>query len=129
MTLYESFWANGLEPELISFFDGLNWLYIIMFIVVLYGLKHTNELEWYNNLCEKIKADKYKTWIAAILMSGIFCFFRWKDPEAIFNVPYITSMLRSILFAVVFSGIFVDIPVVIIKRLGKVIDVKNDKDS
>jgi len=126
MTLYESFWQNGLEPELITFFNGLNWLYIIMFIVVLYGLKHTKELNWYENFCKKIKVDKYKNWIASILMGIIFIFFRWKDPELEISIPYITSMLRSIFFAVVFSGIFVDIPVVIIKRLGKVIDVKED---
>ncbi len=127
MTLYESFWKNGLEPELITFFNGLNWLYIIMFIIVLYGLKHTKELNWYDKICAKIKVEKYKTWIASILMAAIFAIFRWQEATLDFDAAYVSSMLRSILFAVVFSGIFVDIPVVVIKRLGKIIDVKEEE--
>lgn len=126
ITLYESFWKEGLEPELIEFFDGLNWFYIIMFIAILHGIKHTKEFGWYNRLCNKFNVIEYKNWIAAFLTACIFCFFRWKDPELDFNIPYITAMLRSMFFAVIFSGVFVDIPVVIIKRLGKIIDVNDE---
>ena len=127
MTLYESFWVNGLEPELTLFFNGLNWFYIIMFIVVLHGLKHTNELSWYDKFCKLIKADDFSKWIAAILIAGIFCFFRWQE-GGIIDAANFSSMLRSIFFAVIFSGIFVDIPVAVIKKLGKVIDIKGEKD-
>lgn len=129
MTFYESFWEKGLEPELIYFFNKLNWTYIIMFVVILYGLKHTTELDWFTNLCAKFKIERFKTWIAAAIIGGLFCFFRWKDPTTTFNSEYIAALLRSVFFAVVFSGIFVDIPVVIIKRLGKIIDSKGDKEK
>ena len=125
-SLYESFWENGLQPELVYFLDGLNWTYIIMLVVILYGIKHTRELDWYEKLCSKFKAGRFKTWIAAVITGLLFCLFRWHGPDT-FNSEYISALLRSMFFAVVFSGIFVDIPVLVIKRLGKMIDVKDDE--
>jgi hypothetical protein len=125
-SLYEVFWVNGLEPELIYFLDGLNWFYVIMFTIILYGFKHTDLLDWFEGFWGKFK--KYTFWFAAIVTAIVFIFFRWMEGEVV-NAAYISGMLRSIVFTVVFSGIFVDIPVYIIKGLGKFIDSKNDKNG
>lgn len=120
-SLYEVFWEKGLEPEIIYFLDGLNWFYVIMLTIILYGFKHTDLLVWFEGLWGKWK--KYNFWFAAIITAIIFIIFRWLEGGVI-NATYISGMLRSIVFTVVFSGIFVDIPVYIIKGFGKFIDSK-----
>jgi hypothetical protein len=120
-TLYEVFWENGLEPELVFFIDGINWLYVIMLTIILYGFKHTELLDWFENLWGKYK--KYTYWFASLITALIFIIFRSLEYGDL-DVSYISSLLRSIVFTVIFSNIFVDIPVYIIKGLGKFIDNK-----
>lgn len=60
-------WEKGVQPEIIGFLEGLNWTFIIMFITILYGIKHTYHFNWFGDLLEKIKASTYKVWIAALL--------------------------------------------------------------
>jgi hypothetical protein len=58
----------------------------------------------------------------------IFTIFHVLEQNSI-TWTYITSNLRSMFFTVIFSSIFVDIPVYIIKGFGKFIDTKaKDKD-
>lgn len=127
-SLYEVFWSDGLEPTLIEFFLGLNWYYMIMLTVILYGLKHTNLLDWWEWLMCKIKVNpKYSYWIAALLTAVVFVTFRGLEGNVI-DAAYISGLLRSIIFTIVFSNIFVDIPVYMIKGFSKFIDSKT-KDS
>jgi len=127
--LYDVFWTNGLQPELVYFFDGLNWLYIIMLTVILYGMKHTELLDWFTSLCSKIKVrEKYSYWIASILTAIIFIIFRGLEGMSV-DASYISGMLRSMFFTVIFESIFVDIPVLLIKGFGKFIDTKTDKNE
>ena len=124
--LYSVFWERGLEPSLIEFFDGLNWFYIIMLTVVLYGFKHTNLMDWFEDIVGKYK--KYTYWFASLITATLFVIFRGLEGNVI-DAAYISGMLRSIVFTVVFSNIFVDIPVYVIKAFGKFVDSKvKDED-
>lgn len=123
-TIYEALWEKGIQPEVVSFLNGLNWTFILMFIVILYGLKHTNHFNSFDDLLDKIGIKKYKIWIAALITGLIFCLFKWQETPELFGWGYCSTLLRSIFFGVVFSNIFVDIPVFIIKKLGSVIDKK-----
>ena len=58
-TIYEALWEKGIQPEVILFLNGLNWLFILMSIVILYGLKHTDHFNWFDSLMDKIKSKKY----------------------------------------------------------------------
>ncbi len=125
-SIYEALWSQGVQPEIVSFLSSLNWTFIIMFITILYGIKHTNHFYWYESFLEKIRATKYRVWVSALLTSLVFCFFRWKEAPDSFHSEYVSALLRSIFFSVVFSNIFVDIPVFLIKKLGNVIDKKEE---
>jgi hypothetical protein len=128
ITLYEVLWTQGLEPTLIEFFMDLNWYYMIMLTVILYGFKHTNLLDWWVWLMGKIQVNKkYIYWTAAIMSATMFLLFRSLEGNPI-DAAYISGMLRSIIFTIVFSNIFVDIPVYVIKGLSKFIDSKTKED-
>lgn len=38
-SIYDALWAQGVQPEIVSFLSSLNWTFIIMFITILYGIK------------------------------------------------------------------------------------------
>jgi hypothetical protein len=122
-TLYEVLWSKGLEPTLIEFFMDLNWYYMIMLTVIMYGFKHTNLLDWFTDFCGKY--SKYRYWFVSILVAIVFIIFRSLEGNVI-NASYISGVLRSIIFTVVFSNIFIDIPVHLIKGFGMFIDTKTN---
>lgn len=121
-SIYGTLWENGIQPEIIDFLEGLNWNFILMFIVILYGLKHTNHFAGFDRLLDKMNIQKYKVWISAFIIGIVFCFFKWK--ENLISWHYVSMLLRSVFVGVAFSNIFVDIPVFIIKKLGSIIDKK-----
>jgi len=122
-SIYGTLWEHGIQPELIDFLEGLNWSFILMFIVILYGIKHTNHFCEFDRLLEKLNIQKYKVWIAAFITGILFCFFKWQENLISWN--YASTLLRSIFVGVAFSNIFVDIPVFIIQKLGSIIDKKD----
>lgn len=122
MSLYEAIWEKGLEPQLIAFCDGLDWTYIIILTTCFYGITHTQLLDWFINLCHKFHTKKYTMWYAALITLVIFLIF--KGFEKSITLDYIGAILQSMFFTVIFSSIFVDIPVYLIKGLGKFIDDK-----
>lgn len=121
-SILEALWNKGVQPEIISFLSGLEWTFIIMFTTILYGLTHTNKFVWLDNLLHKFNIHHLKIWISAFVSGLFFCFFKWE--ENLLSVEYISSLLRSIFFVVVFSNIFVDIPVFLIKKAGSILDKK-----
>jgi uncharacterized membrane protein len=121
--MYQVFWKDGLEPELITFFDGLNWLYIIMLVIIFYGLKHTDLLDWAKNVTKGGIFKKYTYWLVSALTCVFFIGFRFAEGNII-NAAYISSMLRSMIFTVIFSNIFVDIPVYLTKVVKTFVDTK-----
>jgi len=130
----DAFWNNGIAPELIAFLHSLNWFYIIMFINILYGLKYTGQFTWYDKILINSKLGKYKIWITAFVLAITYIGFRWADPLLNINVEYISSLCRSICVSVIFSGIFVDIPALMIVKLrtflepeNKTLDSKDEK--
>lgn len=126
--LYEVIWEKGLQPELITFCTGLNWLYIIVLSIAFYGMTHTSLLDWFSELSEKRWWKKNTIWFAAFITFFVFVIFHILE-EGSLTVTYISSNLRSMFFAVIFSSIFIDIPVYIVKGLGKFIDTKTKVDD
>jgi hypothetical protein len=125
-TIYSVLWSHGLEPALVDFLIGLNWHYIIMLTVIMYGLKHTNLLSWYCTLLGKF--ERYIYWFTSLLLGFSYLIFRIFDGNPIDSF-YISSLLRSIIFTVIFSNVFIDIPVFVIKGFGKFIDTKDKKNQ
>jgi hypothetical protein len=100
------------------FFSDLNWTFIFMFVICLYGLKHKAEFRWYNNLFNSNpKIKDFKIWVAGLIIGTFFCFFRWLDDTAVFNSNYVSTMLRSWLVVIVFNSVFTD----------KISDLTNEK--
>ena len=128
-SFYDAIWTNGISPEIISFLNDLNWFYILMFINILYGLKHTGLFNWYSKILRKSKLKFCKIWVSAIITALVFLCFRWADPTTEVTVGYISSLFRSVFVVVIFSGILVDIPGFAIKRLMDFLDTENVKEE
>ena len=93
---------DDIQSEFEVFFDDLNWTYIFMFAIVLYGIKHKDEFIWYNNLFNAKNWGYFKSWVAGIIIAGFFILFRWLGEDD-FNSEYITQMLRSWIITIIFS--------------------------
>jgi hypothetical protein len=125
----DAFWTKGIEPELIAFMHSLNWFYIIMFINVLYGLKYTGQFNWYDKILVNSKLKIYKIWISALILAIIHIGFRWADPTLVVDVSYISTLSRSVFVAVIFSGVFVDIPALLIAKLQSFLEPKEKSEE
>lgn len=119
-----------MSPELQAFFGGLNWTFIIMYTIILYGVTYKSEFDWFNDLMKKAKSEKFTTWIVGILTGAVFCLFKWLENDPPVNWTYVSTLLRSWFLVVVFASVFIDGIVKLIKFLGKRIDDKTeDKKS
>jgi len=123
LSIYEVIWKQGLEPEIVLFCTGLNWLYIIILTTTFYGMSYTNLLDWFNDLIKKDWWKKNKLWIASIINALIFMLFVQLEGRSI-DAVYISSILRSMFFSVIFSNIFVNVPIFLVQAIGKFIDNK-----
>lgn len=120
---------SGIANELEAFFQGLNWTYIIMLVLILYGIAYKKEFGWYNRFFEKRKnLEEYKEWIAGILVGIVFGVFRSLGPNGI-DSEYISQLLRSWFLVIIFASVFIDGVVRLLKFIGNKIDDKDKKVS
>lgn len=97
---------KDIQKDVEFFFADLNWTYILIYVFVLYGIKHKEEFDWYNNLFDRNKNMKsFKVWAAGITIIGIFCCFRIAGVE-VFNSEYVSQLMRSWIVVIVFNSIF-----------------------
>ena len=123
-SLLDIIW-KGISPEIQAFFGGLNWTYIIMYIIILYGVTYKREFNWFNKLMVKFNTVDFTSWIAGFLIGLTFCLF--KGLESGVKSEYVSTLLRSWFLVVVFSSIFIDGIVKLLKFLGKRIDDTEEK--
>ena len=65
---------KDIQKDIEFFFADLNWTYILIYVFILYGIKHKEEFDWYNNLFDRNKNLKsFKVWAAGIITIGFFC--------------------------------------------------------
>lgn len=106
---------NQIYPEIVYFIGDLNWKFIILYLVILYGMKHTEHYDWYVELFKKKpRLAKFKTWLSGLLISVVFIIFRSIGPN-IMDSEYIAQLLRSIIMGITFSGLLVDWPIRLIE--------------
>ena len=128
-SFYDAVWTQGIEPEILSFLTRLNWFYIIMFINILYGLKHTGLFYWYTKFLNHSKLRFSKTWITAIIVAIVFISFRAADSTLDVTVDYVSRLSISVVVSVIFSRVLVDIPGFAIKRLTNFLDTEDRKNE
>jgi hypothetical protein len=75
--------------------------YIMAFIVLLIGLKYTDNLEWY-----KMLYGKYKRNVIAITGFILMLFYMGMSPQDL-NLEYIGSLLQSYILTLVFQDMFI----------------------
>jgi hypothetical protein len=93
---------NDIQEEIEYFFNDLNWTYIMMYVFVLYGIKHKEEFQWFNKLIEKYKV--YSVWIVGGII-GVF-FITFKTLAGEMTSEYISTLLRSGVITVIFNSVF-----------------------
>lgn len=93
-----------LQQELELLFDDLNWTFILIYVFVLYGVKHKSEFKWYLDLLERMKIQSFKVWIAGIIVGGLFVLFEGLEDNL--EAAYISQILRSYIIVIVFNSIF-----------------------
>ncbi len=96
---------DEIQNEVELFFHGLNWTYIFIYTITLYGIKNKPEFNWYNKLARKFDLNDFKIHIVGIFLMITFTFFRWQEGN-ILNSEYFSQLLRSGLIVIVFNSIF-----------------------
>ena len=119
---------EGIGPEIKYFFVDLNWTFVLMFTIILYGVSYKSEFDWFNDIMAKIKLTKFKTWVTGIIIGLVFSLFRSLGDNP-FDSEYIAQLLRSWLCVVVFSSVLIDGIVRLLKFVGKRIDDKDKSAS
>lgn len=120
MMTFSEIFDKQIYPEIVYFIGDLNWTFIIVYLVVLYGLKHTEHYDWYKDLFNnKPRLAKFKTWLSGLIIGVFFFIFRILGPDS-FDSEYVSQFLRSIIMGITFSGLLVDWPIRLIEgRTGK----------
>ena len=95
-------------PILYDFLVELHWQYLITLLVIMFGIKHTKELDWFTDYLTKKKMEKGISWIAAIIVALFFIIFRWLNKETTFDSEYVASLLRTLLVGVILSKLVID---------------------
>ena len=119
---------RGLDLELHEFFGGLNWTFINMYVIILYGITYKREFEWFNSLMDRLSYKKFTTWIAGFFITTwiagffmclIFCLFKWLDNNPPVTRNYISTLLRSWFIVVVFVSVLIGGIIKLIRFTGK----------
>lgn len=113
-----------ITEQILLFFTDLNWRYILLFVLVMMGIKDNVEFKWWGDLLEKVKLRLYSTWIAGLVMILVFCLFTYLEDGEL-TVPYISSILRSFFVVIAFS----DIILRKLRNLGKPDKEDNSNNS
>lgn len=97
-----------IQKELEFFFSGLNWTYIFIYVITLFGIKSKQEFIWYNDFFNKRKSIKpFKVWIAGVILMFIFGLFSYLETSEL-KASYISQMLRSFVVVTVFNSFFIE---------------------
>lgn len=95
-----------IQAEIEAFFNGLNWTYIFIYTMVLYGIKNNEEFEWYNELLDRNKwLKKFKVWIAGLIVAAFFTFFTYKAGNTPIDSEFFSQTLRSWILVIVFNTV------------------------
>lgn len=95
---------DDIQTEIELFFNDLNWTYILIYVFILYGIRHKEEFDWYNQLFDGSKVSSLKLWIAGIVTALIFSIFKWG--ECCLTFAYVSQLLRSWILVLVFNSVF-----------------------
>jgi hypothetical protein len=95
---------DDIQTEIELFFNDLNWTYILIYVFILYGIKHKEEFEWYNKLFDGGPLSSLRAWVAGIVTALVFMFFKWG--ECCLSFGYVSQLLRSWILVLVFNSVF-----------------------
>lgn len=96
---------EDIQEEIEFFFNDLNWTFILIYVFVLYGIKHKEEFKWYNDLFNRnLKIKSFKVWIAGLIIAILFSFFKYL--ESGMTPTYVSEILRSWIIVIVFNSVF-----------------------
>jgi len=95
---------SDLQTEVELLFDDLNWTFILIYVFVLYGIRHKEEFKWFNDIMKNEYLKSFKVWIAGIMVILFFCLFKYLETGI--DAAYVSRILRSWILVIVFNSIF-----------------------
>ncbi len=96
---------DDIQNEIESFFDHLNWTYIMIYSMILYGIKYKEEFLWYRRLIKRFKLKEFSAWIAGIVSGSFFVIFSYLENGEMTSM-YISQLLRSWILVIIFNSAF-----------------------
>jgi hypothetical protein len=107
LKLFYNFLVEGIGDYLFIF----NIHYIMAYIVIIVGLKYTDNLQWYKRIYGKYKHN-------VIAITGVILMFFYSGMSyRIINSEYISSLLQSYILTLVFQDIFLVLFGFLIKKI------------
>lgn len=96
---------QDIQSEIEMFFDDLNWSFIIMYVIILYGVKNKEDFAWYKDLIYNSALKNFQVWVTGFIVGGFFVMFRGLGENAL-NSEYISQLLRSWIMVIAFNTLF-----------------------
>lgn len=97
---------ENIRNELTVIVTDLNITYMLMYSLVLYGIKNKEEFKWYNSLLDRNKDIKpFKVWIAGVFMMLVHCLFKFLESGEL-SASYVSQLLRSFVIVIVLNSVF-----------------------
>lgn len=87
-----------IQSAINEYLQGLNWHFIITLLLLFLGVEKRKEFAWYNRLT---KESDLKEVVLCLITGVVYCLFRYLDNVSPFNSIYISSILRSIVVAMI----------------------------
>ncbi|WP_346881311.1 hypothetical protein [uncultured Algibacter sp.] len=88
--------------QIVQYINGLDWSYIITFILLAHALNYSKVLDWLFKITKLKIQTRYRVMFIGLLY-GIFLFFLRS-----YNTDKIETLLQSFVFAMVFHKLIIE---------------------
>ena len=115
-----------LHDTLMPYFQTLNVLFIITFILICFGIKYNSQFEWVRKL---IKNEYNRNWIVGIPILLFYFVFQADFTSQTFWIThrvFLGSLLESYIFVLIFNNVLVDLPFYIIDSKLRFFNIKSN---
>jgi len=108
MNIYEQ-----ITKQLIRYLESMNWSFIFTFMMIVYALNFSKVKEVSLSIFRCSIKTRYRVLIVGLIYAGSLFFIKGK------SVAYAEQLMQSLLFAMIFHQLFIDLLVKYLARLAR----------